>query len=60
MTHREKMIERAARDLWDKAEHDWDEEDDAALWREPLCLGCGAGETECLELGGCCTGCDHR
>lgn len=39
---------------------DWDEEDDAALWREPLCLGCGAGETECLELGGCCNGCDHR
>lgn len=34
---------------------------DAALpWHEPLCLGCGAGETECLELGGCCNGCDHR
>ena len=29
MTHREKMIERAARDLWDKAEHDyWDHETD--------------------------------
>lgn len=38
---------------------DWPEdyEDD---WRGPLCLGCGSGETECLELGGCCTGCDHR
>lgn len=35
--------------------YDWDEDDDAAL-----CLGCGAGETECLELGGCCNGCDHR
>ena len=24
------------------------------------CLACDAGETECLETGGCCVSCDHR
>ena len=39
---------------------DWPEDYDDDEWRDPLCLGCEAGETECLELGGCCTRCDHR
>lgn len=24
------------------------------------CLGCDAGEIECVETGGCCASCDHR
>ncbi len=24
------------------------------------CLGCDATETYCVEVGGCCDGCDHR